>query len=99
MKTIGPEILKELGLESLPKEEKLEILESFNQLVQREVMLYLMKKLSDRDKDELERIMDQGKNPLNFLIKKFPNLDKIWDQQIEKIKKEIKKEFKKGGIK
>ena len=86
---LNENIITLLGLEALPDERKAAILDQVSDLVQRRIMLRAMDSLKAEDKD---RIIEIEKNPelvASFLAEKVPNLEKITEEEIIKVKKEL----------
>ena len=86
-------LLDDLGLQHLPQEEKTEALLNIGRVIQQNVIIRVLEKLSDKDKDEfdafLEKHTDDQDATLNFLRSKVENLDGIVADVI--------KEFKQGA--
>jgi len=85
-------IIEELGLESLPEERKIAIVQMMTDLVQKRVMLRIMEILSEAEKDEFEKLLkEKGESApevAEFLKEKIPNLDEIVKEEIIKVKEE-----------
>ncbi len=90
--TLKENIIKELGLENLPEEKKLEILLGIGRVIQQNVILRILDELPEKDKDEFDKLLgekgDDEEAVLKFLQSKIPNLDGIVNEEIEKFKKE-----------
>lgn len=89
-------IIKVLGLEALPDERKLALLDKMTDLVQKRVSLKILEQLQENDKQELEQIMKKG-SPEKlgaFLSKKVPNLEELLKQEITTLKQEMKNRVK-----
>jgi ElaB/YqjD/DUF883 family membrane-anchored ribosome-binding protein len=86
-------IIEELGLETLPEEQKITLLEQMTTLVQKRVMLRIMEVLTEVEKDEFEKLLEEkGEDAIeiaNFLREKIPNLDELVKEEIVKLKKEV----------
>lgn len=86
-------IIAELGLESLPEEQKISLLENMATLVQKRVMLRIMEILSEAEKDQFEKFLEEkGEDApeiAEFLREKIPNLDEVVKEEIIKLKKEV----------
>lgn len=85
-------IIEELGLESLPEERKIAIVQMMTDLVQKRVMLRIMEILSEAEKDEFEKLLKEkgegAPEAAEFLKEKIPNLDEIVKEEIIKVKEE-----------
>jgi len=86
-------IIKELGLESLPEEKKMEILLNVGRIIQQNIILRILDELKDeKDKDEFDELLgkkgDDEQAVTEFLQSKIPNLDEIVNEEIVKFKQE-----------
>lgn len=86
---LNENIISLLGLQTLSDEEKLAMVEKMTDLVQKRVMLGLFEKLSEADKEKLASISDNAEAVITFLSEKVPNMDKIFTDEIIKIKQEM----------
>lgn len=91
--TFKENIIKELGLESLSEEKKMEIVLNIGRIIQQNVILRILDELKDeRDKDEFDELLgkkgDDEQAILKFLQSKIPNLDEIVNEEIVKFKQE-----------
>ncbi len=82
-------IIKLLGLETLPDERKVALVEKMTELVQKRLSLRLMQELNNEDGEEMARIEKTPIAMMNFLSEKFPNLEEIVNEEIIKIKQEM----------
>ncbi|MAG44707.1 hypothetical protein CL633_02355 [bacterium] len=86
-------IIKELGLEKLPDERKIALLDKMSELIQKRLILRVLEILQEDDKKELEKIMEQKSAPDKvgqFLQKKVPNFEEVIKEEIIKFKQEAK---------
>lgn len=85
-------IIKELGLDTLPEKEQEEALLSVGRIIFQSVLIRTMEELSEADKDEFDKILSDKSNDeeviLGFLQKKIPNLDEIVNDEVVKFKQE-----------
>jgi ElaB/YqjD/DUF883 family membrane-anchored ribosome-binding protein len=90
-------IIEELGLESLPEERKIAIVQMMTDLVQKRVMLRIMEVLSETEKDEFEKILkekgEDAPEASEFLKEKIQNLDEIVREEVIKVKEEALEEI------
>ena len=90
--TFKKNIVKELGLENLPEDRKMEILLGIGRIIQQNVILRILDKLPEEDKKDFDKLLekkgDKEEEILKFLQKKIPSLDKIVNEEIEKFKTE-----------
>lgn len=85
---LSQNIIKLLGLEALPDEEKARLVERMAALVERRLTVRLAKELSDADAAELESFVPGGEAAAAFLREKFSNLDAMALEEIERVKQE-----------
>lgn len=85
-------IIKNLGLDSLPEKEQEEALQSIGRIIFQSVLIRVMEELDDKGKDEFEKILSEKPNDesaiLGFLQTKIPNLDEIVNNEVSKFKQE-----------
>lgn len=89
---IDENLLGELGLGSLPKEEKDKLLKQIYETLETRVGMRLAEKMSDEQLDEFEGFIDTNdeKGALSWLEGNFPNYPKVVAEELEKLKAEIK---------
>ncbi len=84
-------LVKILGIEKMPEEQKNTIIEKAIEIIQKKIASRIMEELKDEDKNEFMRISEE-KNQMAiaiFLQKKIPNLNKIFMEEMTKIKQEL----------
>lgn len=85
-------IVKELGLDNLPEDKQLEILEKIGSIIFQSVLLRTLDIMSEEDKDEFEKLLsEKADDPdivLKFMQNKVPNLDDIVKEEVVKFKTE-----------
>lgn len=84
-------IINILGIEALPDERKIAIIERVSELVQKRLFVRLLDFLNASDKEELTRFLDSGdqKGLGDFLQEKVPNFADWIEEEVRKIKKEL----------
>ena len=84
-------ILVELGLQDLAHERQLELLNKMSDLIQKRVLLRVIKSLSVAEKEEFDKLLgkENAQEIYRFLIAKVPNIDEITDEEVIKFKEEI----------
>lgn len=101
-KSIKDNLISQLGLDDLPQEKKIELMMKWGDIVQKDIIIRVLKELPENDKVELDKLLAaQGENfkeIYKFLEGKMPNLDDIVKEEIEKFREEIKDSAKKLGI-
>ena len=101
-KSIKDNLISQLGLDDLPQEKKIELMMKWGDIVQKDIIIRVLRELPEEDKAELDKLLTaKGENfeeVYKFLEGKMPNLDDIVKEEIEKFRKEIKDSAKKLGI-
>jgi len=101
-KSIKDNLISQLGLDDLPQEKKIELMMKWGDIVQKDIIMRVLKELPENNKVELDRLLaaegDNFKEIYKFLEGKMPNLDDIVKEEIEKFREEIKDSAKKLGI-
>lgn len=85
-------IIKLLGLESLPIEKKTALLEQMTNLLQKRLFARLIESLPDEKKKEFLSLAESTNETAkeNFIKENFPNLSEIMAEEIVKLKEELK---------
>lgn len=89
---IDQDIITLLGLESLPEEQKANLINKMGEVVLNRISLTIMDNLDLDDQKRLEALMKKngdGEKVNNFLEDKIKNLDEIRMAEILKFKEEI----------
>lgn len=85
-------IIKELGLDTLPEKEQEQALLDIGRIIFQSVLIRVMEELDDKGKDEFEKILTEKPNDeeaiLGFLQLKLPNLNDIVQEEVAKFKEE-----------
>ncbi|MEK9154761.1 MAG: hypothetical protein AAB596_01690 [Patescibacteria group bacterium] len=85
-------LIKEIGLDTLPQEEQESALLSIGRIIFQGVLIKVLDELNDKDKDELEKLLAEKSDDeaaiLNFLRAKVANLEEIIKSEVERFKKE-----------
>lgn len=94
---IDNELLDELGLGSLPAEEKTKFRAHIYQTLELRVGTVLADQMSESQLDEFEKFIDQDDraSALRWLETNFPDYPKVVQQEFEKLKIEIKRDANK----
>ena len=88
---INDNIIKTLGIDTLPEEQQKDAIERLGSLVYQEVMLRVLDIMSDEDKDSFEKLIETNPDPeimFTFLNEKIPNLNEIIDEEAKKLRDE-----------
>lgn len=85
-------LLKELGLGSLPPAEKNSMLKHIYETLEMRVGVKLAKGMSDEQLNEFEAFIDQNDEPgaLKWLETNFPNYKQVVADELDKLKTEIR---------
>ncbi len=90
---LAANIIGELGLEALPEERRISIVNKMADLVQQRVMIQIAEKMSDKDAEELQKIItEQGESSpavAGFIHEKIPNMPDILREELVNVKKEL----------
>ncbi len=90
------DLIKELGLENLSKEEQEKLLLEMGEIIQQRVMLRVAEKMSDEDKEKFVKILEEKKEGSQivevegFVKEKVPEIEDIILEEIGRYKQEIK---------
>ena len=85
-------LLEELGLGSLPPEEKNKMLAHIYETLEMRVGMKLAEQMTNEQLDEFESFIDKNDEPgaLKWLETNFPDYKKVVAEELEKLKSEIK---------
>ncbi len=86
---IQTNIITELGLESLPSEKKAALLDKLAELVEKRVVVRILKGLSGADIKSYEKMAVQPDGQVQFLAKKVPNFIDLVQEELVEVKKEL----------
>jgi len=89
---LDDDLLKELGLGSLPAEEKNTMLAHIYETLEMRVGMKLAEQMTHEQLDEFEGFIDQNdeKSALAWLEANFPDYKKVVANELEQLKTEIK---------
>lgn len=84
-------IITLLGLEALPEERKIDLLEKITELVQKRILLRIAQPLSMEDRTKLLELAQSEKQQEldEFIAQKAPNMPQIIEEEVILIKKEM----------
>lgn len=93
MLKIDNQMLEELGLGSMPDDEKKALLAHVYEQLELNVGQVLASQMSDEQLDEFEKFVDSNDEDgaLKWLQKNFPNYKDVVAQELEKLKEELRK--------
>lgn len=91
---IDNNLLKELGLGDLPEEERKKLLAQIYETLEMRVGVKLAEQMTDQQLDEFEGFIDKNDEAgaLKWLETNFPNYKQVVADELEELKKEIKKD-------
>lgn len=89
---LDDDLLRELGLDALPPEEKKKMLAHIYETLEMRVGMRLAEQMSDAQLQEFERFIEANDEAgaLQWLETNFPNYKDVVAQEFEKLKNEIK---------
>ena len=89
---LDDDLLKELGLDSLPPEEKKKFLAHIYETLEMRVGMKLAERMSDAQLSEFEQFIDRNDEAgaLQWLEANFPNYKDVVAEEFEKLKAEIR---------
>lgn len=88
-------LIQLLHLENVPEEEQMRILEKVSDIVLDKALVRLMNEMEEEEAKKLNELLDSGNqgDVAVFLYNKFPNINDIFDEEIEKIKEKLVQEY------
>ena len=89
---LDDDLLKELGLDALPAEEKKKFLAHIYETLEMRVGMKLAEQMSDAQLTEFEQFIDRNDEAgaLKWLETNFPNYKDVVAQEFDKLKAEVK---------
>ena len=82
-------LVKELGLDSLPQEKKELLINQMMEVVESRINLEVLSILTEDEKEELDTVLDSNADMVAFLRSKIPNFDLMVAETIANFKKEV----------
>jgi hypothetical protein len=89
---IQKDLFKEMGLDGLPEEKKTELMMKWGEIVQKDVVIRVVREMSEENKEELDKMLAENKSwdeIYEFLEDKFDDLDDIVKEETTKFQKEL----------
>lgn len=83
------DLVKELGLDSLPSEKKELLVNQMSEVVESRINLEVLSILTEEEKVELDKVLDSDGDMVEFLRNKIPNFDLMVAETVASFKKEI----------
>ena len=82
-------LIQKLELEDVPNANKIKILEKAADIVLDKTLLRLMNELEEEESVQINELLNNNEQDkvAMYLYEKFPNINDIFDEEIEKIKK------------
>ena len=78
-----------LGVEDLPEEDRLRIIDQAAELVQKRVIIRLLEEMSDADAAEAAKLSDKPEELLEFMMGKGADIGTLIGQESERLKNEL----------
>lgn len=84
-------VIKLLGMESLPDDRKLSILTKITELVEKRLIARMLKELSEAKQSEFAKILEknQPESTQNFISANFPDFQNWLVEEVNKIKQDL----------
>ncbi len=102
MKLVVQDLITELGLNDLPEPMKIDLVMKWGGLVQKDIIMRVLRELPESGKEELDRLLarkgDDFEAVYAFLETKLPNLDEIAREEIDKFRLEMIGTFRSLGL-
>lgn len=96
-KYLKADLFKELGMEFLTPEEKVSYIEAIGEIINRRLILRLMKEMTDDQKERLDKILTEYPNNNlmlgQFLKLEMPDLQSVINEETAAAKKELMDTF------
>ena len=83
------DLVKELGLENLPKEKREALTNQMASALESRVSIAVLSRISDKEKEELNSLLDDDKDVTAFLREKVPNFDLLVAETVAGFKQEM----------
>ncbi len=97
-KYLKADLFAEIGLNTATPEQRVQFLESFNNVVQKRITMHLMRELDENQKDQLETAVSKNENNpqamMDYMMASIPNFNRIMEEEIAQFKKELIDRFK-----
>lgn len=91
------DFFKELGIEDISIENKAQIIQSIQELLQERIMLKIDSILTEEQKKSLSEFAEKNKGKdltiLNFIVNIIPNYEDLLKQELLNIKQELIQEY------
>jgi len=79
-----------LGVQALPEEKRVELLNMATELVEKRVFVRLIEGLSDADAAEAEKFADKPEEFIAFVASKGPSIETLVQEEVAKVRDELK---------
>ncbi len=86
-------IITELNLEILPAKEKVDLINKMVELIEKRVVVRILKGLTEDDLKTYEKLAKQSDGKLKFLSQRVPNFIELLQEETVKVKEEILNEI------
>jgi hypothetical protein len=90
---IPKDIIKEWGLQGLPEQEQIDMVERIGRLIYQAVLVRSLDILSEVEQEELDLLLDEdettAEDVVKFLYQKIPTFEVLLKEEIGKLKADI----------
>lgn len=85
------DLIKELGLDTLPEEKKEQVIAALSQSLQNRITVRVLDTMSDVEKKEAEKLIKAGDDNKvgEYIASKVPGLESIAKDELEKMRTEM----------
>lgn len=91
---LSQNIIAMLGLQDLPEEKRLALLEKMTDLIQKRLVLRLAETLTEADAKEAEKMANEPEKMFAWMIDRVPNFQQMLKEEIKKVKDELQSAIK-----
>lgn len=99
---IQKNLFREMGLEDLPRDKKMELMVKWGDIVQKDVIIRLIQEMSEESKKELDDLLARDKSwdeIYEFLEGKFGDLEEVVQEETKKFRTELIEDARSLGFK
>jgi hypothetical protein len=93
MNTLAKDIIKEWGLEKLPRDKQVDMVERIGKMVYQAILVRSLDILSDKEQDEFDKLLDKDETTpqdvMAFLHSKIPTFEMLLGEEREKLKVDL----------
>src|SRR3989344_4847198 len=93
-KSIEDNLISQLGLDDLPQEKKIELIMKWGNLVQKDIIMRILRELPEKDKKELDELLAEKGENMEDIYKFLENQKKLLKMWSEKRKLEREENYR-----